>query len=304
MSESPLLLSPFLPILKGASFVAIVTGIAKGFEWVDGGLSLAGRQKLSRWLMNVPGEEELDTWAGVFPNLIDRVFGVRAVSWKFFWRSCVASIVAVAVVFTIFATHYGFFWLLQQTGVGGPVESLVRYFITALLLNCVPDYFSVLISRFVVRTMARNPTALRISSLLILDIVATLVVASLSLFLWTILINILVDVLSGHPVKAVAAYFVAHPRVFAHLLYGSTFELVPTRIFVIASLFTSVWVWLYVLASAAIRILHKARFLWFKVVPFLSVEDKPMMAIGRVAGLIGGCSYLTGLAGLWLYQLL
>ena len=73
-------------------------------------------------------------------------------------------------------------------------------------------------------------------------------------------------------------------------------------IFEIASFFTSIWVWLYVLASVAIRLLHGARFIWVKIVPFLNIEKKPMDAIGRVAGIIAGICYGVVLAGVWLYQ--
>lgn len=159
MSDIPTLLGQFAPLLKGASFVAIVTGVAKGFEWVDGGMGQAGRRRLSQWLTNVPGDEQIDAWAQVFPNLIDRVFGPKALSWKFFFRSCIASFIAVVVVFAIFATHYGFFWLLEQTATGGTFQSLFTYFVTALLVNCIPDYLSIVISRFIVRSMSRRPPA-------------------------------------------------------------------------------------------------------------------------------------------------
>jgi hypothetical protein len=71
-------------------------------------------------------------------------------------------------------------------------------------------------------------------------------------------------------------------------------------IFFYSSFFTSVWVWLYVVSSVLIRMMQKVRRLWAEVLPFLEIEKKPLVAIGRVAGILVGSAYATVLGIVWL----
>jgi hypothetical protein len=300
VSDVAALLTQFAPILRGATFVGIVTGVAKGFEWVDGGMSEEGRHRLGQWLKNVSGIEQIDAWASVFPTLIDRVFGPKALSWRFFNASFFFSLIAVLITSLISIAHYGLFEFssLSRRANEGTSGTFALILAFAFMLNFVPDYLSVIISRFIVRMMARRPTTLNILLLLFLDTFLTVIVAFLSL---TIVLALL-----GMPAEVFPfGSILHHPIEYAWItvqMAAWVFRLDPMmRVFLLASLFTSVWVWLYVLASALIRILRKIGFVWVKIVPFLDVEKKPVIAIGRVAGLIAGIGYLIGLAGAWLY---
>jgi hypothetical protein len=301
MSDLTTLLNQFAPILKGVAVVGIVTGVSKGFKWVDGGMSKEGRHRLGQWLKDIPGIEQIDAWASVFPNLIDRVFGPRAFSWRFFNVSFFFSLIAVFITSLISIAHYGLFEFdpLSRRVSDGTFGTFAFISVMALLLNCIPDYLSVVISRFIVRTMAKRPTALNTTLLLLLDTFLTVIIAVLSLAIF-----LAVSGMKGHVFTFKA--MLHHPIEIAWIylqMAGWAISVYPVmRVFLLASLFTSVWVWLYVLASVSIRILHKIRFVWVKIVPFLDVEKKPMTAVGRVAGLIAGLGYLMGLAGAWLYQ--
>ena len=308
MSDLAALLNPFVPLLKGATFVGIVTGVAKGFKWADGGLSKEGRRRLGQWLRNVPGTEQIDAWASVFPNLIDRVFGPKAFSWRFFNVSLFFSMIAVFITSIISVAHYGLFEFdsLSRRVNDGTFGTFGFISSMALLLNYVPDYLSVIISRFIVRMMAKRPTTLNTMLLLLLDTFLTVIVAFLSLTIMLTLVGIKGHVptfksMLHHPIEI--AWICFQMAWICFQMAGWTIKFYPVmRVFLLASLFTSVWVWLYVLASVSIRILHKIRFVWVKIVPFLDVEKRPMTAVGRVAGLIAGVVYLIGLAGTWLYQ--
>jgi hypothetical protein len=63
--------------------------------------------------------------------------------------------------------------------------------------------------------------------------------------------------------------------------------------------FTSIWVWLYVLSIFTIKLAHKVRPLWLKLLQYLDIEKKPMQAIGRIAGLMAGMGYALILALVW-----
>lgn len=86
------------PTLKSLEFVGVVTGVACAFDWFGKGMSLEGQKRLGQRLKKIRGDKQVDSWVHVFPDLINRVFGLKALSWKFFFRSCIASFLAVAAV--------------------------------------------------------------------------------------------------------------------------------------------------------------------------------------------------------------
>jgi hypothetical protein len=303
MSDPATILRQLSPLFKGVTFVGIVTGITKGFEWFEPVLGEDAQLRLSRWLTNVPGDEQIDAWAGVFPNLIDRVFGPKALSWKFFFRSCVASVIAVTALFILGFLVLGERGLLKDIADLG--ASLVRLigltFFLALLDNCIPDYLSVIISRFIVRLMAKRPDVERVALYLLLDTALTLLLA----LAWNIAVYVGYMCASA-PTTTANLFRSGHGLSF--VLSQSWVTLTGIAyypimwVYVGASLFTSVWVWLYILASVSIRILHKVRFVWVKVVPFLNLDKKPMQSIGRLAGLMAGVGYLALSLGVWLIR--
>jgi hypothetical protein len=140
--------------------------------------------------------------------------------------------------------------------------------------------------------MARRATKLRIILLLLLDAVSTILLAYLTL----VAVGWIFDVTVG---------ILVYGKVVGDLIGGfgtiasALRENPGTRIFVFASLFTSIWVWLYVLASVSVRGLHGILSTWKKILPVLDIEKKPMVAIGRVAGLIAAVGYLAVVGGLW-----
>jgi hypothetical protein len=151
--------------------------------------------------------------------------------------------------------------------------------------------------------MSKHPTPIFVILFLILDVVLTTFFSLSSFVVWSAAIQLFAWKIAGIPVKVSLGFFVGWVRVWAMTTLKNLRSAAGvSRLCLYASYFTSVWVWLYVLASVLVRILHRVRALWVKIVPFLNVDNKPMQAIGRIAGLIAGLLYGAGLAGLWLYQ--
>ena len=313
MSDAASILDYLSPALKGGGALGVAVGVAKGFEWFDGAMSPEARVWLSKWLTNVPGDEQIAAWVNVFPNLIDRVFGQRAISWRFLFTSCIASLIAVT-------TMTGFFFS-AFAGLPYPVlhdktALLTIMIFLGLTVNCALDYFSLLISRFIVRAMARSPRPIMILLLLLGDMLLTGTLSIVALRLLTPAgIGLAVGMEHSWPLWS--SGYPSQPDLFDAIFLGyqgvSPFPInlsnaiymikEPfTRTFIFASFFPSIWVWLYVLASTSIRTFNKVRFIWTKIVPFLNVKEKPMMAIGRVAGILAGLGYLCVLGAEWGYQ--
>jgi hypothetical protein len=311
--DFPANLSNWTPWVDGGSVVAVAVGVAKAFEWFDGLISDESRITLWVHLADVPTGERIDSWGKVFPRLIDKVFGVRALSFKFFLRSCVASVVGVFIVTGI--------TLRLNSGISISYSdlpgSLLALLIISLVSNAVPDYLSLLLSRMIVRLMEKRSKPSAIALLLILDTALTTALALASFAVAMICIGVQ-DALQNAP--AGTSIFTVTRNVFATADYTwfTPISLLKSllgldendkflqdiidmilRIFFFSSFFTSVWVWLYVLSIFAIKIANKVRFIWAKLTPYLDIEKKPMQAIGRIAGIMSGAGYALILGIVW-----
>lgn len=285
------------PALKSLTVIGVITGVAKAFEWCGAAISPQGQKQLSQWLRNVPGDSQIDAWAEVFPNLIDRVFGTRILSLKFFLRSCVASLIAVGIAALLcgILTHGAIYSQMN------PITRAVFYFlILALISNCIPDYLSLLISRQIVRTMKNHTTPLAVLSLLVADLLLTGLIAGVAIIL-AFNTTFVLTTFNADFVNTIYGGYLAYlfsPRQWQIALQA------PGLLVILfcASYCTSIWVWLYVVSSVVVRVLHRVRFIWVKIAPFLDLDRRPMKAIGRVAGVVAGVGYSILLMGLWIYR--
>jgi hypothetical protein len=299
MTPIDTILSQLSPALKGAGLVGAVAGVARAFKWFDAALSPDGRRKLSQWLKNVPGDDQIDAWSSVFPRLIDHVFGRTALSWKFFLRSCLASLISVTVVAVGFVIGNKADEFVRDFRLAASVSThstaLVFIIVFYLAVNLIPDYLSILISRGIVRVMSRHSTPPRVTILLLLDIFLTLCLS---------IVSISIVIFANQHESERSLGWAGRDMLLDSIrtaIYLATRE--PfVKLSILASLFTSVWVWLYVVASVSIRILHSMRSVLVRLVPFLNIEKNPMVAIGRVAGVIAGFIYAVGIVSVWLFE--
>jgi hypothetical protein len=286
-------------LVDGATILGTVVGTAKAFEWFDDGLSDSSREALTRWLKNMPTDSRFESWAVVFPRLIDRVFGKRALSVKFFFRSFVASTFAVSMVALIANRHLRY--AREDTAI-----SLVSVTLLAVVSNFIPDYASLLISRAIVRLMAKKPSPARVAALLLADTGLTTIVALASTLFACIISYVHAIYQFSGSLSSVGSFVEVAKSGVGQMfpdLGWLTFDIRDPYywigVFFYGPFFTSVWVWLYVLSAVLIKALNRARFLWGRVLPFLDIDKKPLMAMGKVAGLLAGVSYAALLAVAW-----
>jgi len=149
-------LKSWTALIDGLSFIGIVTGVAKTFEWFDGMVSDEGRAALSGYLNNLPSDEQIDSWGSVFPELIDRVFGPKALSLRFVLSSFVSSALGYLAVLLVGIrfrsneiSHFGWRYFYDYTAVE---ISIISFFV----LNLGPDYISLIVSREIVRDMSKS----------------------------------------------------------------------------------------------------------------------------------------------------
>src|SRR5271170_2431227 len=149
--DFPANLSHWTAWIDAVSVVAVAVGVVKAFDWLDGLISDKSRVALWYYMADVPSDSTIDSWGDVFPNLIDKVFGKRALSWAFIFRSCLASLVACVCLSLAFIVAGAYNNI--RLGDDSLVDVLI-YFVMGLIYTLVGDYFSLLISRAVLHQMA------------------------------------------------------------------------------------------------------------------------------------------------------
>lgn len=264
-----------------AGLGAMAVGIAKAFEWVEGALSPAAIKAISNWLKNLPLDSEVGSWSGAFSNLIDQVFGTDPLSIKFIARSCIASVIAVAIIVTIYVRA-------RPIPIGDLADSLLVLGLFSVP-NLFVDYVSLLISRSIVHRMADSPTTGYAVWLVVVDGILKVIAATCIIFISSALGNVLWD--SSRPwfdaLGTLRGFYRGLPFPFTSgggLQYG---------IFFYASFFTSIWVWFYVFGGILIKGLARTGRSWQLVVPFLNLDTNPLKSIGRVTGATAVALYVV-----------
>jgi hypothetical protein len=281
-----------IPWIDGLSFVGIVVGVVKGSDWLDSMLNDTGRSAITKWLKKVPADAKDESWPNALSELIDNVFGERPFSMKFILRSFIASIIAVSLVYLVYAR--------LQLRTGTPVHEFTGVLTLSLCTSLIPDYLSLLVSRTIILLIPRNPGLPRVLFFLVTDAVLTAITSIVSYVtgftlylivsaLFTVGTKALIPTMTGAPV--ILYYVFTRQFTLSALNLGANSSMRGMAIYFYSSFFTSVWLWLYVIAGFTIQTLRRIRFFWVRVSKYLDIDKQPLGCIGKVSGLV--------LASLW-----
>jgi hypothetical protein len=82
----------------------------------------------------------------------------------------------------------------------------------------------------------------------------------------------------------------AHSFPFEHFRFSELNLAQPSEekiaIYFYSAFFTSLWLWLYVLAGFSITLARRICFIWVRVSRYLDIDKKPLGCIGKVGGLV------------------
>lgn len=224
-------------------------GIAGAFyattRWFGGHMSPDAKESLALWLM---GTEE-DNWPRQFRALFDRTFGERPLSARFVLRSCIASLLAVLALYLLFDVALG----VMETRAESRL-ALAQALLIGAAINLVPDYLSLVETRWLLGQMRRVRSVPGQVALLALDLAVTaaLIWASISLYRW---------IAGEGPVGAVEM-----------LAFFS-----PYALFFYSTFLTSVWAWVYCLSAWVLKLFTRAG-----LARLLDVENKPVSQLALV----------------------
>jgi hypothetical protein len=238
--------------------LAIAGSFYAGITWFGRHLSQDAKDTLTLWLW---GEYD-STWSHHFCNMFDTVFGKRHLSWQCFFRSSVASVLAVVLLYVLFAEIVG---VMGGRALGN--LSLWQAVLFGAAINIVPDYLSLFETRWLLKRLERVRSVIGQLGVLLVDALFT------GAIIW-ICINGF-QLIRGNTVLSVIE-ILALFSVFS-LFFYSTF-------------LTSVWAWIYCLSTWFMRLFSRSA-----LRKILDVENKPVAQVALVGSalIFGAALVLT-----------
>lgn len=267
-----------------ASFIAAWIG-SISFVWVlfdraEKVTSAEAKESASRWLRNLSVDLP-ERWPSQFALLFDRIFGERHLSFKCFFRSCIASAISIAILSLIcISIRYREF-----SSATDKAFMLAKIGIVMAMLNFVLDYISLLETRIIIKWMSRAHKSSRLAIFLVLDFIITGLI-----FIVAFLILALVGGAISYPEWLIST--LKNGFLFRE---GGEGEVITLGIFIYSTYFTSVWIWLYVISGILVRgtASFGSLFKWLKKV--LDMENQPFRSIGFVSMFLVSLGFLVAL---------
>jgi hypothetical protein len=287
--------SPPKPLLAGVAVFGAVWGFFRGVESV---LTDDTKLEIGNWLRGVKTADHVP-WPDTFARVFDRVFGTKHLSWKCFLRSCLASL-SLALIGAVGVGSIPRF----ETTVGAYLAWWLRVLAFFMACNAIPDYLSLLETRWVLRTIRNRQSGWVSLAAVVLDGVFSLGFAFMAFHISYWLRDAVHNVRTGSlgfarvSIGNVGALFL-HPTEVAP---GDVHWLLQSHRYVylvLPAFFTSMWLWLYAGSGFLLKFAHRfdIGFDWFSRT--FDVKKKPLQCIGLVAGALVAVVYwsVRSLAG-------
>jgi len=167
-----------------------------------------------------------------------------------------------------------YFWFL--------LEVAITTTIAAGTVNLIPDYLSLLESRYIIRLMSRAGQEHKILVLLVLDFVVTALIAIVSIIYFQVRIGAALFDFPSISINSMDdLYFTIQYKIASfHSLSSYVLSL---AVFFYSTFFTSVWVWLFALSGMVVKIAGYFTSVLSRIAKILDIENKPLRSMGFVS---------------------
>lgn len=264
-----LIISPPGQMLAGVVFGGIVW---KFFERVETLLPEQTKSEIAVWLIEPKASVKVP-WPDTFGKVFDRLFGDRYLTPRCFVASLAFSLAFGLVAFSATSVADTVF---------NPVVSvrMLRFYWREMLIsNCLPDFLSLLMTRFTLSVISRGKM---VAPFLIADLFLKAAIGMMSAAFFGVL---------GIWFHTSHFSFEQGFRSWTYLLSrpdGLSFSVVIVPVFS-----TSIWLWLYAGSGLLLKASRRfdLGFKWFN--SKFEIEKKPLRCIGLVAGALVACLYWT-----------
>lgn len=283
----------------GGTGLAVTAGVLGLFWKGDDAVSDEFRELVSKRLQGIKIESDNANWHQSFIQIFDRIFGKNCLAFRCFLRSCVASILTVVAIFSIFIYIHPDSLSIAITRMG---ESYIEVFVITfafICFNLLPDYFSLVETRWVMGIMSQKYSVLNVFLFLMLDLLITVsifcIVGGFLFFSMAYLIAIAVRVDKSALIYDIIGLL---ELFYEELIYRGIYlgqdvsGHLSLGVFFYSTLFTSVWVWLFVISWLFViysahfqRVLAMLQFV-------LPIKTRPIRAIGEVAAVFTALGFV------------
>lgn len=245
------------------------------FWHADDQVHLDIRKRLSNFLLGDASRVRSTEMTRILVELFQSIFDKNPITWRFFGRSIIASILSMFVMIVV--------WFIanpDQTpnNILDKLLFILIIFSIGGVLNIIPDFISLIQSHIIIQRMARVNAALKIFLLLIADLILTTAIVLSVLFLFGFFLD---QMFSG---GSLVDDFNTHQA----FVEGIALNVDDGKggwlgIFIYTTYFTSIWIWLYMAAT----VLLKFRGIMQPFQKILRIQDRPFRSVGIVAFLPG-----------------
>lgn len=283
---------------------AVVGFVVVLFLVGDRWLARESRRELGSWLIDdARADARVDALPRAFLEWFDALFEVRRITlprWlggelvlPNFWRSALASFLALVAAFVVWLANKGALAQPEQAVAENTGLLIFMYGSATVVTNIIPDYLSLVESRWVLGRMSSSRSLLGKLGWLGFDAFAT--AAIVFAFLWVSgwLLIPLVPPEHAYMVGCLSRETFDFMRMVEITIAGLTFSTPPgtlnydvSGIYMYSSFFTSFWVWLYLGSGLLVRAAQLVPALREFLRDACRVQDYPLRVLAVVSGLV------------------
>lgn len=263
-------------------------------------------REVSSWMLNADGDSNSNTWPVTFVTLFDSLFGTRkskrGIQIPSFLRSALVSILAAFLLLAII-TYSGIELLVFELEIfpdswaddgtwGAVIEALVFTLLIAAIFNVVPDFISIIETRFVLQALQKSKSNLNNAMLLFVDVIFTLIIAFIGSIIANFLFPLVAFILEGFDFDVILDWDIPYDIggiidvYISILLMETSISDVDTTffcgVFIYSTFLTSIWIWLYVFSGVVSRILVKFSAFRSLISGTFRVTEKPLSILGGI----------------------
>ena len=265
---------------SGIEFYLMAWGATTGglwfmFEKAEKALSDESRGKVVGWLRQNELSAGIESIPAQFAFLFDRIFGERHLTWRCFRRSAVVSAASLLTILTALSVHTS----SSQFPIGVGAKGWVTIGLVVALVNILPDYLSLLETRWTLRLATEGRRTL--SWVLAIDLALTFFLSAGSVL---VVLTLIYSRLRGEGLDQAMIYSLRD------LLNDSTMAAALGSAF-----FTSVWLWLYAASVPRSRVLVRMNDGVGFLLRVTDVEKQPFRSLGFVSVIIVSGLFALGL---------
>jgi hypothetical protein len=268
-----------------ATYLGVTGFTYKLFEKTDDIVSKEAKKKTAEWLRGEKSEGLPTRVSRIFSNAFDAVFGTRLLSFRAFFRSCLASLACMLLAFFLWGTlRPGEFLALASDRITFMVDVVLTLLLGAIF-NFLPDYLSLIKTRAFIGLLNRTSGLVSSVAILAVDAFFSAGLGLLFFFVGGFVIYASAVSFEGkHVVVSPDWPYIAKVVWNNILLLKKTSDTpVPVGVWFYATFFTSFWLWLSALAVIILRVGQllawtRNLFTWA-----VRIDEKPFKAIGVAA---------------------